>query len=192
MLKTTLEEFKAECQSLYACFVFSVSGMQDRGRQIKKTRPSELNRVFIGPQDPMLHRPTAAISSRLLIQNLSKGGLYSDQLAKSLLVTIFARWDEFYRPSLASHLGVEKNAIKSDLVGALRILRNVIVHANSTVDAKLIKQLALLGWDLHPGEVTITEKMMEQFIELTHSMDVRVDGARPNLSCKPKPVLGSA
>lgn len=175
MLEVTLDEFKEECQSLYACFVFSVAGMQERGKQIKKTRPTELNRVFISTRDPLLHRPTATIGSRVLIQHLSKGGLYSDELAKSLLVMIFARWDEFYRPLLAKHLEVDKNEIKSNLMGALRLLRNVIVHANSKIDSKLVKQLAPFGWDLTPGDVIITESMMEQFIELTHFMDVRVE-----------------
>lgn len=134
--------------------------------------------MFIGPKDPMLHRPTAAISSRLLVKNLSKGGPYEDQLAKSLLVMIFSCWDEFYRLLIAEQLGVDRSAVKSNLMGALRILRNVVVHANSKVAEKHIRQLALLGWELAPGVVTITQKMMEQFIELTHDVDVRIeDGA---------------
>ncbi|MEP6906483.1 MAG: hypothetical protein ABI858_00660 [Pseudoxanthomonas sp.] len=173
MTDTTLDEFKAECQSLYACFFFSVAGMQERGKQIKKTRPSQLNRVFIGPKDPMLHRPIATLNSRALIQSLSKDGIYSNELAKSLLVMIFARWDEFYRPLLANHRGVDKNSVKSDLMGALRLLRNVIVHANSKIDEQLVKRLAPMGWELIPGEIIISEEMMQQFIELTHSLDVR-------------------
>ena len=176
MTESTLAAFKEECQSLFACFVFSVAGMQDRAKQIAKLCPTEANRVFIGPRDPMLHRPTAAISSRLLIKNLAKGGSYSDQLAKSLLVLIFSRWDEFYRPLIAQESGVDKNRIKSDLMGALRVLRNVIVHANSKIAEKHVQQLSLLGWGLAPGLISITEKMMEQFIELTHNIDVRVEG----------------
>ena len=171
----TLDDFKAECQSLYACFIFSVAGMQERGKDFKKTRPSELNRVFIGPKDPSAERPTAMISTRLLIDNLSKNGAYSDELAKAILVMIFAKWDELYRPFFAQHMGVAKNSIKCDLLGALRILRHIIVHANSKVDEKQIRQLSPLGWNLSPGKLTITEKMMEQFINLTHDMDFRVE-----------------
>ena len=59
----------------------------------------------------------------------SKGGSNEQQHSHAVLVFLFTYWEDEIRPRLATSKGVESQEIKSDIMGDLRILRNVILHA---------------------------------------------------------------
>ena len=58
----------------------------------------------------------------------SKGGSNEQQLSQAVLVFLYTYWEHEIRPRLASLKSVKSQEINSDIMGDLRILRNVILH----------------------------------------------------------------
>jgi len=74
----------------------------------------------------------------------SEGGSNEQQHSQAILVFLFAYWEEEIRPRLASLRNVEPEEIRSDIMGDLRILRNVILHAKGIMRSEEYKKLKKL------------------------------------------------
>ena len=130
-------------------------------------------KIYFSGKDPAKHPATANLLIKDLKQYIEKDGAFADALAKSLIVTIYSEWDEYYRPKFAKAIGVKKNQVKCPLLGDIRIVRNCIVHNNSTLKENGIK-LEKLDWALSPGNLIITQRMFEVFIKQINSLEVLV------------------
>ena len=75
----------------------------------------------------------------------SKGGSNEQQYSQALLVFLFTFWEEETRPRLAASRGVELQEIRSDIIGDLRILRNVILHSKGVIRSEKYKDLKKLS-----------------------------------------------
>ena len=64
-------------------------------------------------------------------------------------------------------------------MGDIRRIRNAIIHDNSKITPKLISELEFLTmiWDLKPGKLVVTEKMIHSLLEQINAIRLRV---RPN------------
>jgi hypothetical protein len=120
----------------------------------------EGNRVRIERQIPRVQRPTSRrieegqpvivwtsledLTSPDIIHNRitrseefirlnSEAGFNEQQICWSIIVFLFAHWDEKIRPQIAGVRGVEPNDVKIDALGDLRILRKSIVHNGGIV-----------------------------------------------------------
>jgi hypothetical protein len=63
----------------------------------------------------------------------SNGGSNEQQHSHAVLIFLFTYWEDEIRPRLATSKGVESQEIKSDIMGDLRILRNVILHSKGII-----------------------------------------------------------
>jgi hypothetical protein len=63
----------------------------------------------------------------------SKGGSNAQQLSQAVLVFLFTYWEYEIRPRLSALKNVELKEIRSDIMGDMRILRNVILHAKGII-----------------------------------------------------------
>jgi len=75
----------------------------------------------------------------------SKGGSNEQQHARAVLVFLFTYWEDEIRPRLAAAKSVELQDIRSDIMGDLRILRNIILHAKGIVRLDKHRDLKKLG-----------------------------------------------
>lgn len=75
----------------------------------------------------------------------SKGGSNEQQHSQAILVFLFTYWEDEIRPRLATSKGVELQEIRSDIMGDLRILRNVILHSKGIIHSEKHKELKKLG-----------------------------------------------
>jgi hypothetical protein len=73
------------------------------------------------------------------------GGKNEQQHSRSILIFLFTYWEDEIRPRLAQANGVDPNEIQSDIMGDLRVLRNVILHAKSVIRPEKYASLRLLG-----------------------------------------------
>jgi len=73
------------------------------------------------------------------------GGHNEQQHSRSILIFLFTYWEDEIRPRLARAKGVELNEIRSDVLGDLRTLRNVILHSRSVLRPDKHASLRLLG-----------------------------------------------
>jgi len=58
---------------------------------------------------------------------------------------LFSYWEEEIRPRLAGIRNVDVREIKSDIMGDLRVLRNVILHSKGILRADKFKELKKLS-----------------------------------------------
>ena len=102
-----------------------------------------------------------------------KDGIYADTLAKTFISTIYHDWEEGYRHKIAQEIGTEKNNIKNNLMGDLRIIRNCIVHESSIItnEHKKIKEL---NWEIKEGFLIITRSMFSSLMNQINTMAVEV------------------
>ena len=74
----------------------------------------------------------------------SRGGANERQHAQATIVFIFTYWEEEIRPRLARSRGIELSKVNSDIMGDLRILRNVILHSKAIINPDKYKSLKLV------------------------------------------------
>lgn len=75
----------------------------------------------------------------------SEGGSNEQQHAQAVLVFLFTYWEDEIRPRLATSKSVELEEIRSDIMGDLRILRNVILHSKGIIRPEKYKDLKKLN-----------------------------------------------
>lgn len=75
----------------------------------------------------------------------SKAGFNEQQLSQAVLVFLFSYWEEEIRPRLAASKSVKLQKIRSDIMGDLRILRNVILHSKGIIRPEKHKDLKKLS-----------------------------------------------
>ncbi len=66
----------------------------------------------------------------------SPGGSNEQQHSQAILVFLFTYWEESIRQRLADAKEVDKNDIKSEVMGDLRIVRHAVLHAKATISRK--------------------------------------------------------
>ncbi len=90
------------------------------------------------------------IRAKDYISDNSPGGLNEQQLSHAVIVFLFTYWEKEIRPRLATLKNCELTEIKSEIMGDLRILRNVILHSNGVIhkdkfnDLKKIKDMFII------------------------------------------------
>jgi hypothetical protein len=171
-----LAEFQKECQSVFACYVFATRGIEDAKKMIVSTSPPKGAHVFISDVDPNEQRAAATLLAEDLVQMMQHDGDFCDTIAKSLLVLLYARWDEYYRPLFAKEIGADSKKVRCNLLGDLRYIRNCIVHAKSVITNEHTK-LKVLSWSIAPGPLVVTKEMLTVFVEASHHLIVEVHEA---------------
>jgi len=86
------------------------------------------------PSKPDITHNQIVRSSDYLAANAS-GGANEQQHANAIIVFLFTYWEDGIRPRLAAAIGVTPNDIQADVMGDLRILRNVILHSKGVIRA---------------------------------------------------------
>ena len=66
----------------------------------------------------------------------SPGGSNEQQQSQAILVFLFTYWEDSIRQRLADARGIDKNEIKSNVMGDLRIVRHAILHAKAKISRK--------------------------------------------------------
>ena len=117
-----------------------------RGNRPQSTRIDDGGRpevVWASYEDPT--KPDI-IYNRILraadyLEANSKGGSNERQHCQAILGFLFTFWEEEIRPRLATLRNAGIREIKSDIMGDLRILRNVFLHSKGILRPDKFKQL---------------------------------------------------
>jgi hypothetical protein len=104
------------------------------GRRIEQGHPVI---VWVSVEDPtspdVIHHRT--IRADEYVAANSEAGFNEQQVCWSIIVFVFAYWDEEIRPQIARVRGVKPNDVMIDELGDLRILRKSIVHDGGNLSA---------------------------------------------------------
>ena len=111
------------------------------------------------------------------LKGLEEGGEFESQHARAFVVLIYHLWDEKCRPAIGKLLSVDpKKQVRCDLMGDLRLVRNLIIHNDSVVPQGFANRLTMLQeiWNLQPGELKLTEKMIHSLMEQINAIRVNI------------------
>lgn len=96
------------------------------------------------------------------------GGSNEQQHAKAIVIFLYTYWEEEIRPRLAVSQKMERDNIRSDVMGDLRILRHAILHTKSIIPLGRHKALRTMQ-DLFVPEKPILlpyDNMQQVFIRI--------------------------
>lgn len=106
---------------------------------------------FEDPSRPeVIHHRIIATENFLSVN--SAAGFNHQQICWSIIVFVFAYWDEEIRPQIAKVRGVKPDEVKLNAMGDLRILRNSIVHNKGIVAPVDYPKLKVMGEMVEAGE----------------------------------------
>ena len=173
-----LIRFQERCHQYFTCFTFATRGLQHVAENLRPHIVEQQNQsLFIGSGHPNEAKPHSQIKMKDALLYSKKDGIFSDTIAKSIIVAIYSEWDEMYRQKIANEVGVETKSITSDLMGDIRHVRNWIVHNKSLVDKNHAK-IKILSWQLHEGqELKVSSEMFSILIDEVNVMQVAVKTA---------------
>ncbi len=192
-----IDEFRFACHRQYFAYDGYISGRSRAYEDLKQELdPANPGRIAVGTAYPnapqLLGKSTIAwISQEELLAGLKEGGEFENQHAKALVVFLYQLWEVQYRKKIADVLSIKKNQVKCTLMGDLRQVRHIILHDNSVVTRENVEKFKMLPqiWDLHPGELRITQKMIHAMMEQINGLLVDVASAgSPTVETRSVPI----
>jgi hypothetical protein len=110
--------------------------------------------------DVLHHRITRAED---FVSANAEAGFNEQQICWSIIVFIFAYWDEEIRPRIAKIRGVKSDDVKIDALGDLRLLRRSIIHNGGVISAADHAKLKVMAALCVPGAtLTLTHDQMHK------------------------------
>ena len=179
-----LEEYRNDCQKQFIAFNGVCNGRTLAYERFKTSvDPAHMDDTFsVGTSLPDSRQSPgastiASMKIRDFIKGLEEGGEFENQHAKAFLVLIYHLWDEKYRPAIEKLLSVDpKEQVLCDLMGDIRLVRNLISHNDAGVPQGCVQRLRMLQevWILQPGELKMTEKMIHALMEQINAIRVNI------------------
>lgn len=130
------------------------------GRYIKDGQPVIVGASVEDPTSPDVIHHRIIRADHFLAAN-AEAGFNEQQVCWSIIVFLFAYWNEEVRPQIAAVRGVKPNDVKVDALGDLRHIRKSIIHNKgvlSSTDHTKLKKIASL---FKPDEkITLTHDQM--------------------------------
>ena len=118
----------------------------------------------------------AAMKQGEMIEALQRGGEFENQNCHALIVFMYRLWDEYYRPRIATALGLEQpGQLKSDFFGDIRLIRHAIIHNQAVLTQNEYSKLKILAPldELRPGELKLTQKTTQLVIAGVDPLQLR-------------------
>jgi hypothetical protein len=119
----------------------------------------------------------------------AEAGFNEQQVCWSIIVFIYAYWDEEIRPQIAQIRGVQKNEVRIDAFGDLRILRQSIVHHGGVLEATDHAKLKVLnGICQAAASIAPTHDQMHKiFVAIKNAIGALILEYTAHLPGAPKP-----
>lgn len=158
----TLVAFRELCHQYFTCYYFATVGLKNVAEKFSSTASGPKSKLTLGYGPPNEGKQVSVVNLQQAVRSSAENGVYSDMLAKSLIVMIYSEWQEHYRKHVADEIGVEKMDLQCDLMHDLSIVRYWTQLRHSTVDDK-IKKIRVLDWQFQQGSsFTITRDMFSR------------------------------
>jgi hypothetical protein len=104
------------------------------GKRIESGKPIVVSASIEDPTSPDVIHHRIIRADDFLAAN-AEVGLNEQQVCWSIIVFLFAYWDEEVRPKIADIRGVNTDDVKVDALGDLRLIRNATIHNKGVLPA---------------------------------------------------------
>lgn len=140
-----------------------------RPQEKKRNEKGEPVTVWASYEDPskpdVIHNRIVRAAD-YLAQN-APSGANEEQHARAIIIFLFTFWEEEIRPRLAAARSVERNEIKSDIMGDLRELRHAVLHAKGILrQDKHAKLKVLKDMFTADSRLALPQERMQQIFVL--------------------------
>lgn len=180
----SIDDYEKVIDHIYGVYLHSSSGLvqllknftlvqKNMIKSLKRTNPKLANLKYLdsktitygkgNPDDPnsvKLHRCTQGEYK----ERNSKTGINQKFLANMALVSLFQYWEDFHRENIASDLGMDKNDLKSPIMGDIRLIRISIIH-HAGIALKRMEKCEILKWFKEGDDIFINEEMFQDIIK---------------------------
>lgn len=182
-VQSIMQEFIARYDEYVFCMSFATQGIREQGEKLGRESHSKQRNLWIGSDLESNQKFHAKINIQDCIEKCKEDGVFSNEIRKSLLCTMYSLWDELYRHEVAEICGVAANNLVCPLMGDLRKLRHCIIHEKSIVSEKGIL-FEVLGWDLPVGKLNITKDLFLDFNDAVRGkgMNIQVAQQSPEMA----------
>lgn len=141
--------------------------LRPSGRRIEQGRPVIMWTSVEDPTSPDVIHQRITRADECIAAN-SEAAFNEQQVCWSIIVFVFAYWDEEIRPAIARVRGVKPNDVRIDELGDLRILRRCIVHEGGLLPVAEHAKLKVMANLCKPDQkITFTHDQMHKlFIQV--------------------------
>ncbi len=177
-INSILDELNRDLNDLTAAHAFSVMGLREIPARLASVpkypaNPDPVISIGIEPPGPETPAYAAWRLSEALTQ-VEQNGPVETRLGHLWITSLYALWEEEYRPRLAIAHGRSPGDEKYDLFGDLRHLRNDVVHHGGIATTGNTGHCVVLRW-FQPGDVIRLEgRHFNEFLRLIRWSDLAV------------------
>lgn len=152
----------------YSYFLKEIQFQQVRSAKQLKTTVGKLDRATMtyangDPTDPDLVILHECTQKELKSRNM-ENGQNTNYVAQFSIAMIYEYWENQYRGQFADAVGIEKNNLKSDVFGDIRLIRHDILHFRGTASKKNSGKTKILKWFDEGEAIFITKSMFEVIV----------------------------
>jgi len=109
----------------------------------------------------------------------SEKGVNSRFIGNMCVIAIYQYWEDYFRQKIANLLNVtNRNELKSDIMGDLKILRRSIIHHRS-IALREVENCKLLGWFKKGDDIFFDDNMMQYIVFQVKSYLKALRGIEP-------------
>jgi hypothetical protein len=167
-VRAIVAEFVDVCDEYLVCIAFVVRGLEASTKALRGTPVTPGQQLWLASNADVNPEYHARMSMAKFLDKSQRDGHFTSEMTKSLLCTIYALWDETYRPKIAAVFGGKPSEIIAPLMGDLRQIRHCILHNKSVVpDGGL--SFEVIPWALTPGRLALTVDQFRDFVVLVRT-----------------------
>jgi hypothetical protein len=165
--RTILDELRRDLDDLMIAHGFACIGLRRIREHLANTPKHGVN------EDPIIHLeglipddpdwpknpgwlPSAEWRLSEALEQVEDNGPVEMLLGRQWIISVYALWEERYRPRLAKAHGRQTADEKYALLGDLRLLRNDVVHNGGIATVSSTGHCEILNW-FRPGEIIMVD-----------------------------------
>lgn len=132
------------------------------GQRVENGQPVIVYTSVLDPTRPDVIHHRIVRADEFVAVN-SERGFNEQQICWSIIVFLFAYWDERIRPQITRIRGVRKNGVRVDAMGDLRTIRKCIVHRKGVISASNHRKLKRMAELFEPDkEIVFSHDQMHK------------------------------
>ncbi len=135
IVQEAMEQFATESHLMFIWYIGVLNSREAIQRQLSDSIAPESPVAVVSARDD---GTTRSIRTRVrgaeATDAIARGAEFERLYARSHIISVFTLWEELIRPKIADALGVDRNAVTSDLMGDWRHLRNWLVHPKDSTE----------------------------------------------------------
>lgn len=170
-----LVKFQQRCFEYFTCYYLATKGLEKFASEICIDSAVNADPNLIIATGPPGSGTVLSKMSAIMAKDFSlKDGVFSEVLAQSLIIRIYAEWDELYRHKVAEEFKVKAKDVSCDLMGDLRLIRHWIVHKKCIVGCNFNK-IRILKWNLCANtRLIVSRENFRELMERLNDMQVQM------------------